>query len=267
MSEELVGTEKEAHILGWVPLEQFRGNESDWVDAETFVRRGKEINPILRKNNEILFKKLEAAQGEIQEVKKVAKEFEKFQKETAERKVKDLEKELEQLKNDKRDAISSGDGEKVVAIDDKIDEVKQQKADLKEVPLAKEEAPQNTTILDPVVKGWISRNEWFGVDTKLTRRVNAIAEDIREDSPHLSGEKFFEALDKELVEQIPEKFGKQGRNNPLDGSQRNSDSSSSKRGGKQSYANLPEDAKKACDRFVKSGLMKQEDYVSSYDWS
>lgn len=77
--EQLAAVEKEARLLGWVPKEDFRDGDH-WVDAETFVKRGKEINPILRKNNEILLKKLDAANAEVAEVKKVAKEFEKFQK-------------------------------------------------------------------------------------------------------------------------------------------------------------------------------------------
>ena len=48
----------EAESQGWVPKERFRGNENDWVDAETFVKRGREILPILRKNNENLIKDL-----------------------------------------------------------------------------------------------------------------------------------------------------------------------------------------------------------------
>ena len=49
-------TQKEARLFGWVPNEEFRGSEDDWVDAEVFVKRGKEINPILRKNYELLMK-------------------------------------------------------------------------------------------------------------------------------------------------------------------------------------------------------------------
>ena len=31
--------EKEARLFGWVPKEEFRGSESDWVDAEVFVKQ------------------------------------------------------------------------------------------------------------------------------------------------------------------------------------------------------------------------------------
>ncbi len=51
---ELEPIEQEAHNLGWVPLDQWRGDPEKWTDADTFVKRGKEIMPILRKNNEAL---------------------------------------------------------------------------------------------------------------------------------------------------------------------------------------------------------------------
>jgi hypothetical protein len=34
--------------------------------------------------------------------------------------------------------------------------------------------------------------------------------------------------------------------------------------GGKSYAALPDDAKKACDRFVKQGLMTKEQYIKDY---
>ena len=56
-TEQQIQVEKEARTLGWVPQSEYRDGDH-FVDAETFVKRGKEINPILRKNNEILLRKL-----------------------------------------------------------------------------------------------------------------------------------------------------------------------------------------------------------------
>lgn len=41
----------EARQLGWVPQEEFRGDQSRWVDADSFVKRGHEVMPILKANN------------------------------------------------------------------------------------------------------------------------------------------------------------------------------------------------------------------------
>lgn len=46
--------EEEARSMGWHPLAEFRGPPDQWVDAETFVRRGRTEMPILRNRNRAL---------------------------------------------------------------------------------------------------------------------------------------------------------------------------------------------------------------------
>jgi cytochrome c556 len=262
---QVQATEKEARLLGWVPKEDFRDGDA-WVDAETFVKRGKEINPILRKNNEILLKKLETATQEIAEVKKAAKEFEKFQKEQADRKVKEITNQLEVLKQSRKDAITSGDGEAVVAIEEQMDELKAEKQTTLEEAKAPVEEPQaKTQVLDPLVVAWMDKNEWFGVDRTLTVLANEVGAQLNQKNPNLRGEAFFEALDEALVAEFPEKFGKKERANPIEGTTKGSNRPVG--GSAKSYKNLPADAKQACDRFVRQGFMTQEDYVRDYDWS
>ena len=37
---------------------------------------------------------------------------------------------------------------------------------------------------------------------------------------------------------------------------------------KKSYDNLPQEAKTACDRFIKNGWIKsKQEYIDSYDWT
>ena len=168
--------ESEARAQGWVAQDEFRGSESDWVDAETFVRRGKEIMPILRKNNEKLLKELGEAKKIAEEAREAAKEFREYQKEQFERKTKDLESQLEQLKQAKREAITQGDGDRAIAIDDAMDDLKEQrieaKQDLKAAEDKAKEVPQVTA--DPSLNEWMERNDWFGKDTRLTGVANGL---------------------------------------------------------------------------------------------
>ena len=271
MSEEVVvqtpeqiAIEKEARLLGWVEKEKYRDGDH-WVDAESFVKRGKEINPILRKNNEILLKKLDQANAEISEVKKVTEEFKKFTKEVADRKVAELQKELVELKEQKKAAVSQGDGEAVVVIDDAIDAIKEEQRIAKEPPKEPTPTKQVSQAIDPIITEWMGENEWFGTDSKYTRVADAVGTEINQRFPDLRGKDFFNKLDEELAEVLPEKYLKKGRTSPVEGaSQGTSRPTGSK---KQSYQHLPADAKAACDKYVKSGLMTQEEYVNEYDWS
>ena len=43
---------KKVQQLGWAPKESFRGDPQLWMDAKTYVNRGEQIMPILRKNNQ-----------------------------------------------------------------------------------------------------------------------------------------------------------------------------------------------------------------------
>ncbi len=268
MSEENVEVnqiEKEARLMGWVDKDEYRDGEH-WVDAETFVKRGKEINPILRKNNETLLKKLEDSQREIAEVKKVAKEFEKFQKEQAERKVKSIEAELAALREEKKAAISAGDGDKAVGIDDQIDALKEEKAEAIKPP-AKEAPPKTEPVaLDPIITDWMAENTWFTSDTKYTRIADAIGMQINQEFPTLTGKKFFEKLDEELAEVLPEKYKKTPRRNPVESGSTTTGTRGTK--SKQSYDHLPADAKAACDKYVKTipGYTREQ-YLADYDWS
>ena len=264
------GVEKDARVFGWVPKEEFRGSEDSWVDAETFVKRGKEINPILRANNERLKKEMEAERQkhtrEIAELKTATEEFKQFQKEAFERKQQQLETELGDLKNQRKEAIREGDADLVVELEDRIEEVKEEKAKKVEIkqPVA---APQETEVkLDPTLSEWIeNNNSWFGPDVEATEIANGIGASIRRQFPQLSGKAFLDKLDEKLKQRVPELYGNQNQTrNAVEGSTTRSSSSS----GKKSYDNLPAEAKAACDKFVKQGLFKsKQEYVDLYDWN
>ena len=266
------GVEQDARLFGWVPKEEFRGSEETWVDAETFVKRGKEINPILRANNERLKKEMEAERkkhsDEINELKKSAEEFKQFQKDAYERKQQQLETELSDLKSQRKEAIREGDADLVVELEDRIDELKEEKAKKVEVK-EPEAAPQQQqeVKIDPALSEWLeSNNTWFGPDVEATEIANGIGASIRRQFPHLTGKAFLDKLDEKLKQRVPELYGNQNQTrNTVEGSTTRGSSSSS---GKKSYENLPADAKAACDKFVKQGLFKsKQEYVDLYDWN
>jgi len=263
--------EKEARIFGWVPKEEFRGSDSDWVDAEVFVKRGKEINPILRKNNELLMKKLDEKAKEIDSIKASVEEFKAFQQESFERKAAEYEVQIAQLKSQKREAIAAGDGDLVVDIDDQIDSLKDAQKEAKAEAKKKAEEPTKTEAQvsipnDPDLQSWLGRNQWFGDDVEMTDVANGLGASVRRQFPHLSGRAFLDKLDEKIVEYFPHKtLGKKAKGSAVDstGNVRGGTTS-----GKKSYDNLPDDARQACDRFIKQGWIKsKQEYVDSYDWN
>ena len=259
---------KEAESQGWVPKERFRGNESDWVDAETFVKRGREILPILRKNNENLIKDLNATKEQLKEFREAAEEFKRFQKESFERKAQEYERRIQEIKESRAQAISDGDGQKVNALDDALDAAKEEFKEAKQAAKDADKAPTVDTVpsttIEPGLQAWLDKNTWFGQDKRLTSIANGIGEGLRIEFPLLKGQDFLDKLDEVLAEELPNKFGKQTPASRVEsGSGRQGRSGSNAR----SYDNLPADAKAACDRFVKQKLMTREQYVADFDWN
>jgi hypothetical protein len=278
MSEEQVVTNEiapeiiqEASSQGWVPKERFRGNEQDWVDADTFVKRGREILPILRKNNENLMKDLNQTKEQLKEFRQAAEEFKTFQREAYERKASDYEKRIQEIKESRAQAISDGDGQKVIALDDALDEAKD---NLKEAKQAVKDVTSTTTVedtstntVDPNLQIWLDRNTWFGQDRRMTSIANGIGESLRLEFPGLKGQPFLDKLDEVLQEEFPDKFGGSKKSAPNSRVESGSGRAGRSGSNSQSYDNLPPDAKAACDRFVKQKLMTREQYVADFDWT
>ena len=96
--------EVEAKQFGWVPQEDFKGNPDEWRDAETFLRRGKEINGFLRKDLDKIMRLNQSQAAELAEVRATMEEFKKFHNETEQRAYK---RAFDALKAEKVEAIST----------------------------------------------------------------------------------------------------------------------------------------------------------------
>ncbi|MDE2097563.1 MAG: hypothetical protein KGL39_09980 [Patescibacteria group bacterium] len=246
---------REAELQGWVPKELFRGDDSDWIDAETFVRRGKEINPILKKNNEVLLRKIEAKDSELAEIREAVAEFKKFHADTEKRA---YQKALADLKAEKKEALAEGDHERVVEIDDEILDLK----DKQRSPEVKKPSPPNPKD-DPVYRAWEDANPWSREDAMSQAAVRA-AELLRIQGRQETGRIFLDLVAEKVKEAFPEKFNNQNRNraSAVEGG-----TPAAHRPGGKTYADLPTEAKAACDKFVKQGLLSREEYVREYDWA
>jgi hypothetical protein len=254
--------ESEARHFGWVPKEEFRGSEESWVDADSFVKRGKEINPILRKNNERLLAELDKQKAQMAELRSATEEFKKFQQDTFIRKEVELKAQIETLKQQKKTAIREGDGDLAVDLDDAIDSLKESLVEQKKEVVTPDPVVQEQPA---EVTEWVVKNKWYSSDEKMRVATDAVATQLSKSQPWLRGKDFLDALDKELEETFTsEKLGRKPKaRSPVEGTTNGGNRSPSN---KKSYENLPADAKAACDKFVRQKLMTKEQYVGSYSW-
>src|ERR1035437_41282 len=168
---ELNNTEVEARQLGWVPEAEFRGEKERWIDADTFVERGKHIMPILQKNNEKLQGQLreESAKREKLETSlKASQESIAALEEhyTAANKRQVAEARTSLVKELKA-AREAGDVDAEMQI---MDELTQHAAAAEVKPAEKKEevkvAPKTEDL--PEVASFKASNTWYGSDLKKT---------------------------------------------------------------------------------------------------
>ena len=111
---------------------------------------------------------------------------------------------------------------------------------------------------------WQSQNTWYGKDKMLTKYAEAEGELIRDDYPGIQGKNFLDKVSERLKERFPDKFDNpRTKASAVEGSSSNRPIVNS---GKKTYSDLPPEAKAACDRFVKQGLLTKEQYISEFDW-
>jgi len=248
--------ESEARSNGWVPKEQFRGDPAEWADAETFVRRGKEINPFLRKSNERLKKDLDAAKSELNELKLTTKEF---ANEFAKMKENAYKRAIGELKAERREAIKEEDLARADEIEERIDELKEEQ---KVLPVKQAETKPNAPDMT-AYNDWKDANKWYRPENEEAYDMaEVIALRLRKEDPDLKGREFLDEMTRRVKKRLPEAFENRNREKaPHEGP-----SARGKTTDKRGYASLPADARTACDKFVKAKLMTQEQYLDSYQW-
>lgn len=244
--------EAEAREMHWVPKEEYRGDPKDWVSAQEFVERGRQIMPILRENNKRLIEeqrsmretvrqlaaKLEAAQGDFDTLQE-------FHNEEVSRRVEETRKELlSQLKVAKRE----GDVDTEVELQGQLSKLDAANTaveeEIEEAGGKKPDAPQ----LTPDYLEWKSANDWFETDAERTYEAMAQATRLTKERPELRGKLFFAELDKRL-------HGKTSR--PGNGKVEGSRGGASNTGGNgRTYADLDKDARAQCDKYAKKFVKK-----------
>ncbi|MDX2059930.1 MAG: hypothetical protein SFV24_19125 [Gemmatimonadales bacterium] len=276
--------EIKARDLGWLPKEEFRGDPDRWIDAETFVKRGEELMPLLKANNRKLLdevQSLKAVNAKTENLLRAAQEsieeLKNFNTAIARERAKDKKKELVTALAEAR---REGDVESEIHIQEQLQE---QTAALREAekPAAKkaDEKPaqpeqQQTQEFTPTFKKWMGENPWFMSDKRKTALAMGIAEELRADpaTRDLPEAAFLDRVSEEVsktlgnpMRQSPSKVEGEAR-----GSGEGGGGASGGGGRKKSYADLPADVKAVCDRqaarLVGEGraFKKIEDWRSHY---
>lgn len=227
--------EQEARAEGWVPKEEFKGDESKWVDAETFVKRGEEILPIVNAKNRKLVGEIEELQKTVEELKLGNSQFREFHEKEIEKQKRQRDEAIRELEAARKKAITDGDGEAFEKADKALSEVKSE--------------PDQKNQLSDDQKAWLAENRWYEEDDTLQAVADGLSGVLAKRRPDLVGKRaFLDELTKLVREEMPHKF-----ENPNRQKQTVEDSRpKGKTGGGKTLDDMPEADRKTFERFKKT---------------
>lgn len=234
---ELTAIELKAIEGGWVPQDEWDGDPDQWRPAREFLDRGE------------LFKKIEDQNRTIKEFKKALQDFQSHHTKVRETEYK---RALEALKAQKKTALEEGNADAVVAIDDRIDLVREEQSRLRETPQTQVDSSPN-----PEFISWVERNKWYEND----RAMKAFADELGREL-HLRGNEPADVL-KEVERQVKAEFSHKFRNPNRDKSAAVEGSSAKGSGkGSDSYQ-LSDEERRVMQRFIRTiPGFSEKDYIA-----
>lgn len=254
-SEETKQTEVEtdriealAREMGWTPKEDFKGDDADFVDAETYIRRGRDIQESMRKSLKEQKQQLAAMSNSLAELKSHNEKVYKAE-------IARLKKELTSLKTQKKEAIEEGDVDRVNDIDEQIDVIKESISSEKEEPATANQPPEN-----PEFNEWLKNNQWYLEDDEMARYADSIAATHR----GISFKRIAKLVDKSIREVFPDKFPdkqKTKTNTTTATATRVEGSVRQRPSGRFTEADLTPEQKSIMNQFVRQGIMTKEEYI------
>lgn len=240
--------ENEARSQGWYPKEQWKGREGDWVDAETFVRRGREILPIVRKALQDERKKNQALEAQLQAHGATISEMREYFLKIEQQATKNA---MSTLKAQKRAALEAGDAVTAEDIQEQMDQLKDSQS---AVPTIKEPKVDQVQEL-PAVKAWMSRNPWYTEDnTELVEAANGHAFVLKSKNPNAAPEEILEKVSAYVQKMFPKHFEAPSGMFEGGGSQGGSSQRRESRSSGKGFASLPKEAQQQFQRFYDSGF-------------
>lgn len=188
---------EKAQAGGWKPQEEWEGNPEDWVDAKQFNKNGEYIDHIKSLSSDHKKSQKQIAKLE-RELSILAEHHSKVAKI-------EYEKAMKDLKDLKKEALANLDADRVMEIDDRIEELRESRI---QEPKAQRQEPQS---YNDVVNTWVESNPWYNSDQILRAAANGLVQEILAQDPDRKQDidGVLEEVSKQLKVEFPNKFGTQ----------------------------------------------------------
>lgn len=248
MSDASEEVRQEASKIGWQPKEAFKGDAATWVDADEYLRRGREVLPLVKAENKRLHEKTDQLTREVQKLTQAVAEQQQSMAEFADFNAEQLRTQLDdqakRIRAELREARREENDTRVEELEENLEENREAKAKLGDPKEKKAAATPPTTPQSvqqtPEYLDWAARNPWFNGTSRADQAKTAAAMRFATEMATAGkrGTAFFEAVDEALAEVYPQ----QRRTEPTEEGRPSSGSSGSGSSG-SGFASLPSDAK------------------------
>lgn len=232
---EISPVEQEALSAGWVPKEEFHGDEHKWVDAAEYLRRGE------------LFKKIDLQGREVKDLRRALVEMKKLHAS-----VRDIEyqRALDTLKAQKKSALEEGDADAVIAADDRIDMVREQQ---RLAALEPVDIPEQSGANHPEFVEWTSRNNWYTSNAPMRAFADALGMELQ--AQGLTPPQVLKKVEEEVKKEFPNKFQnpRQNRPSPVE--------AGAPRAASNSSFQLTPEERRVMNTFVRQNVMTEKEYI------
>lgn len=259
-----------ARAMGWRPQEEFRGEASKWVDAETFVSRGEHFLPIIKADRDRAQQRADELANRLDETNRLLAasqeaitELKKFHDEDTQRQVEKARKDLvKQL----REARESGDVEAEVDVQREITKIDVALTTPKPAaaPAPPAPAPGPAAAADPAFESLLVDNTWFKTDARKHALAMGIGAELRADPKNaaLVGRAFYD----KIAEEVNAYLAPTSREHSKVAGGGRSSGGSGGSAAARTYADLPADAKTACDSFARKLVGPGRAFKDSAAW-
>ena len=248
-----------AQRMGWVPQAEWRGDPAKWRPAREFVERAENNTPILITQIRNLDQKLEASQneakqlrGKVEDLSGTLERLFTWSKKADERAYKQARADLEEQR---RAAAAGADVARVDAISQQIDALDEGQ-EAPAAPPARPAPPADppAPAQDPQVAAWVSQQaHWFQDPSDEGREMNATAialfGSVQTTRPQWTVQQRLDEVLRRIKVMYPDRFRNPRRNDPSAVLEPTNGAPSRKKG--FTFDDLPAEAKKECDRFVR----------------
>lgn len=246
---------QEARELGWADKDQWKGNPEHWVDARTFLERGRHVLPIVVENNKRLKGELSTLNSRLESVNTALRSAQATIDALEESRTADLLEAAEaaraKLKSELAEASREGRHEDVADLTVKLTELGQAEEDPKKKKGAEDEeqARRQADEVSPAFRAWAAENPDFVADRRKLALANVISQELRDSGNKLVGKEFMDLVADKVDEVFGARGGRTTKAESGGGGGRNGPNGGG--GSGKTYADLPADAKAACDRAAK----------------